>query len=375
MKTNASFLHHLAASAALLLTAAIQSASAQTTATTDPVGFITLSIPGGGSFASPKVSLLSPTLTQPISWQGAITGIATSTISILGVPTPVTTITVSGTPWTSGQFEGANGSHYVEIVTVSPNTHVTGSLAVVNATTTSTIRVIGNLTSPNVFAAIGDSIKVRKDMTIASLFGATNSAGLLASDDPTTADEVLIYDGASQNSFFYYTGDAFGNPAGWYDAAFTILNGTAGNVPIGPHQGIVIKRKAPAALPFTTNGAVKTGDTLFPVVPGVNVLGTVSAKGLTLDTSALFTGDPATGVKPSDDPTTADEVLIYSNSQATSYFYYNGGAGYLSGWYDSGFSTLTPVGATVTILPGSAFVLKRKFGAAFNWSLPSPTSF
>ena len=120
---------------------------------------------------------------------------------------------------------------------------------------------------------------------------------------------------------------------------------------------------------------MKTGNTLFPVVNGLNVLGTASSMGLTLDSSGLYTGNAATGVKPSDDPTTADEVTIYTATSQTNYFYYIGGGGFLAGWYDSGFSTATPVGATVTIAPGTAFVLKRKGGPNFNWTLPSPSSF
>jgi uncharacterized protein (TIGR02597 family) len=357
MRKNASSIFHLAILAALLLPAATISSVAQT-ATTDPVGFITLSVKGGGSVASPKLSLLSPTLTQPITWQGAITGVSSSGGN--------TTITVSGSPWTDDQF---NNGYYAEIVTVSPNTHATGALAVVSDTTTSSIIVTGNLTSPNVFAAVGDMVRIRKDMTIADVFGATNTAGLLATDDPSSADEVLIYDGASSVSYFYYTGSP-GYPAGWYNSS---LFTPAGDAVIGPHQGVVVKRKAAGAISFTSSGAVKTGNTLFPVVTGLNVLGTASAQGLTLGTSGLYTGNPATGVKPSDDPSSADEVTIYTASGQTNYFYYIGDTfGNPAGWYGS--ASFAP-SDSVAMAPGAAFVLNRKGGVSFNWSLPSPTSF
>ena len=359
MKTNASFLRQIAASAALLLAAATQVSLAQTTATTDPVGFITLTARGGGTLSNPKYSLLSPTLTQPISWQGAVTAVSSNTSG-------PTTITVSGTPWTAGQFNGANGSYYVEVVTISPNTHPTGVISVITGTTTSTITTSDNLFA---FASVGDTIRIRADVTLSTIFGATNTAGLLASDDPSTGDEVLVYDGATSKSYFYYTGSP-GFPTGWWDSAFTAQ---AGSVVIGPHQGVVIKRKANAAVTFTVSGAVKTGNTLFPVVTGINVLGTISSQGLTLDSSGLYTGSAITGVKPSDDPSTADEITIYTATTQTNYFYYTGSPGFPAGWWDSAFTTQA---GSVAIAPGTAFVLNRKGGGvSFNWSLPSPSSF
>ena len=322
----------------------------QTDFTTDPVGLIDLTV-SGGSAASPKLSLVSPTLTKPILWQGVITGISG------------TTITVGGTPWTASQFNAAAGSHYVEIISTTTPAR-SGTLADITATTTSTIT-----TFTATGAAIGDSIKIRKDVTISDLFGATNSAGLLASDDPTTADEVLIYIGATATSYFYYTG-APGYPAGWYNSGSF---DPAGSISIAPNEAVVIKRKTSGNLSITFAGAVKTGNTLLPIQNGLNVLGTASAKGMTLFNSGLNTGSSTTGVFASDDPTTADEILLYSNGSATSYFYYNGGApGYPNGWYESGGFTDAN---NIPIAPGTAFVLKRKNGIPFNWALPSPTSF
>lgn len=366
IKMKTSFLRHLSLTTALVLAAASQSSFAQTTATTDPVGFITLPIAGGGTIASPKLSLISPTVTQPMSWQGAITSVTTASGN--------TTIAVANTPFTAGQFNGANGSFYAEIVTVTPNTHVTGALAVITSTTTGSIIVTGNLVSPTVFAQAGDTLRIRKETTIADIFGVANTAGLLASDEGASADEVLIYDGASSNSYFYYTGSP-GYPAGWYDTGFLLAPGVAQNVVIGLHQGLVVKRKTTGALSVTANGAVKTGNTLFPVVNGLNVLGTVSAKGLTLGTSGLFTGSATTGMKPSDEAATADEITIYSGANPTSYFYYTGSPGFPAGWYDSAFLLAPGAADNVVIAPGTSFVVNRKGGSSYNWSLPSPTSF
>ena len=360
MKTNPSPFRRLTAVAALLGVLAHPS-FAQTTAASAPFAFVPLTVEGGGSIGSPRLSLISPTITQPIAWQGAISSVAISGGN--------TIISVAGAPWTANRFNGANGNYYAEIVTAPGNTHATGALAVITATATGSLTVPGNLTSPTVFAATGDLLRIRKETTIGDLFGATNTAGLLASDDPTTADEVLIYDGANSLSYFYFSGNLSGNAAGWYSSgSFT----PAGNVVIGPHQGVVVKRKAAAALTFTANGVVKTGDTIFPVVNGLNVLGTVSASGLTLATSGLYSGSATTGVKASSDPTTADEVTIYTAGGPVKYFYYTGDASNAAGWRTSGAFALSD---SVALSPGVAFILNRKGGPSFNWSLPSPSSF
>lgn len=307
--------------------------------------------------ALPKLSLVSPTLTKPISYQGAITAISAAS--------GTTTITVSGTPWAAGAFNGANGSHYVEIVSLAFPSN-TGTMADIQTTpTTSTITVAGDLTVNQ--AAVGDTIKIRKDVTIADLFGATNSAGLLGSDDASTADEVFIYSNASAVSHFYYTGDV-STPAGWYNST---TGDPAGSRAISPNEAVVVKRKAAGDVTLTFAGAVKTGNTLMAVVNGLNVLGTSSAQGLTLATSGLYTGNQNTGVKGSDDASTADEVTIYGTG-TNNYFYYTGDVSTPAGWYHS--TTGDPSGA-VAIDPGTAFVLRRKGGVSFNWALPSPTSF
>ncbi len=270
------------------ITCLATSVFAATEAMTDPVGFVSATA-AGGTVASPKLSLVSPTLMRPVEWQGAILTISP------------TTITVSGAPWTVGQFNGANGSFFVEVAS-GPNA---GAISDITATpTTGSITTSDSLTA---FGTVGDSIRIRKHVTIADFLGATNSAALLSTDDPSTADEVLVYDGASSTAYFYYIGGGGFDP-GWYDSDFLLPSGEAAKVVIGPHQGVIIKRKAAGTVTFTSSGSVKTGNTLLPLVNGLNVLGTVSAKGLTLGTSGLYTGNLNTGVKPSDDPSSADEV-------------------------------------------------------------------
>lgn len=317
-------------------------------AATDPVGFITLNA-GSAAAGTPKVSLISPTLVQPVEWQGAISTIAG------------TTITVAGTPWLAGQF-GTNGQYYVEVASGAN----AGAWTDIESSTTNSLVTQDDLSAFATGGANPSSIRIRKHSTLNSFLGATNSAGLQGGETLVDADEVVVYDGAAPSTYFYYTGNAV--PQGWVDGAFN----PRGNVVIAPHQGVVIKRKGTSPLSFVALGAVKTGNTYFPINSGINVLGTVAAKGLTLGTSGLFTGNPATGIQgSSSDQTGADEVVIYTSGTPTAYWYYTG-TGLPAGWYDSNYTNAT----NVPIAPGSSLVIKRKApGGAFNWPVPSPTSF
>lgn len=331
-----------------------------------PVGFVTRTIAGGGSPSSPRISLIAPALTRPVVWEGRV-------VSISANPAGPSIITVSGNPWAENQFNGANGSYYVEGVSRTDSGALSDILATAQGTAPdgSSITTSDNL---GAFVSVGEIIKIRQHVTLGSFLGASNEAGLLASDDPSTADEVLVYQGAAAVSYFHYTGDP-DFPAGWYDSEFNLAPGEAEKLVIAPGQGIVVKRKAAGAVSFVTSGSAKVRDTLLPVVPGINVVGTVSAAPLTLAKSALHTGNPATGIAGSDDPSTADEVTLYTPSGQLSYFYYSGDPDYPAGWYDSGF-TLAPGEAENAAIPlGSSFVVHRKSGGAFNWSQPAPAAF
>lgn len=325
-----------------------------------PVGFLTETIAGGGSVSSPKLSVLSPTLVAKSEWEGLITDVSAN-------GTGPSTVSVAGSPWVADQFDGANGRFYVEIVSAENS----GYLADISTTATSSVVTADNLAA---VARVGDTIKIRKHVTLGDFLGETNAAGLQGSDDPTTADEVLIYKGATATSYFYYTGSP-GYPAGWYDVDFTLAPGEAAKAVIAPGEGVVVKRKGGSPVAFRFSGTAKTRNTLLPIWGGLNVVGTASAKSLTLATSGLYTGDSGTGITASDDPSTADEVTLYTPSGEKTYFYFSGYPGYPAGWYDSDFALAPGEADGIAIPPGTALAISRKAGPAFYWAAPSPTTF
>ncbi len=338
------------AALAIAFIASSLSAFAQS-ASTDPVGFITVNV-AGGSAASPKLSLVSATLLHQVEWQGSAT--------ISG-----TTVSVTGAPWTvtPAQF-GTNGQYFVEIASgTSP-----GAWTDIQSHTNGTLTTLDDLTA---FAGATPTIRIRKHVKLVEFLGVNNSAGLQGGVDLNSSDEVFVYEGSTPAVYFYYdASDNGGVGAGWYTSSFQ----SAANATIAPNQGVVIHRKANTSVSFVAMGSVKTGNTLFPVSSGLNVLGTVSASGLTLATSGLYTGNSTTGVKPAVEQGLADEILMFSAGTPASFWYYdasdNGGVG--AGWYNSSFQA---AGST-SIPPGTSLVVTRKApGAPFNWSVPSPSSF
>ena len=333
MKNKLSLLVGLASLAAIV---GVQAQSA----VTDPVGYITINVDAKptGTTLTP----ISPTLVNKVEFAGSV---ASAT---------ATTVTLTGTPLVGGSYAG--GNFYVEVT----NGAGEGAWTNITANTTSQLTVESDLTT---FITGGTStVKVRKHVTIGEFFGTTNAAGLKPGDDAGLADEVFLINartGLNKSLFFDGTG--------WVDAEFTPAN----NQKIEPQQGLLVKRKLATPVTFVRTGYVKTGKTMLGVYNGLNVTGVpravgstgVPATSFTLGTSGLRTASAATGVKPGDDAGIADEVLFYTNGVTSSFF--NDG----TSWFDAEFAA----GGGKVIKEGTALVIKRKGGPAFNWVVPAIT--
>jgi uncharacterized protein (TIGR02597 family) len=331
---------------------------AATEATTDPVGFITVKVKGGGTTTTPALSLISPTLFRPVEWQGPIASF-----------TAGTTINVSASPWTAGAYAEVGGKprYFVEITTGTK----AGAWSDIVSNTASALVTADALST---FATGSDTIRIRKHCTLADFLGTQNSAGLKSGVQVADADEVYIYDGGNGGAPYWYYNGQQGGSAGWVDSNFDPVDAT--QVAIAPNQGVVILHKASTALNFVTAGTVKTGNTYVVVSPGLNVVGTVAAQGLTLGTSGLFTGNANTGVKGGTELARADKVTVYDAATPTgqeTYWYYDGSQGGQAGWYDTDFETLRN---SAPINPGSSIVITRAANLPqFNWTVPSPSTF
>src|SRR4029453_3594888 len=132
----------------ILLTSAA-SVLSETTATTDPVGFITINVQGTSAGASSALSFKGLSLTRGVEYQGSAETVGTNTL----VDNEAT--------WTDNQFNGANGSYFVE-VTSGTNVGTTFDIQATSAGT-KTITLVQNLPAGS---AAPLTFKVRKHWTI-----------------------------------------------------------------------------------------------------------------------------------------------------------------------------------------------------------------
>ena len=335
--------------AALLLTVCLP---LRAQVTTDTSGFLTLHIRGTGGTTSSALSFIGLSLTRPVEFQGNFEAIG------------VNTLTDDNANWIDNQFNGANGKYYLEITSGDYAGVMTDIVDTTGATKTLTIadNYQGLLTG-------GETYKIRKHWTLASILGAANQAGL-GGGTIVTADEILIYvpTSATYTIYYYKTTAAFGG-VGWRSFASPSVDES--NAKIDLAKGIIVKRKQSNDLDVKLFGAVKMGDTAINVKTGLNVLGNVySTDTLTLGNCGLYTGDANNGLAGGT-LVSADQVLIYDGSAYQIYYYKTtttfGGTGWRS-------LTSPSLDASSTVIPsGSSILVKRIDGRPeFFWYAAQP---
>lgn len=344
-------------------------------ATTDPVGFLTLSVKGHGGTKASEFTYLGLGMARPIAYQAVA-----ETVS-------GTTLTCSTATWTDNQYASTpQPGYFVEIGSGAK----TGLLSQVVSSNdaANTLTVADDLTALGV-EGTNVVFKIRPNWSLATLFGATNSAGFGAGSS-TTADLILIYNpnlgggAGGYDTFFYSSGGIPG--VGWRQTG----QGSADkkDAPIALDEALIIKRLQSADLNVTVSGAVKLGNTITTVFTGANFIGNVYPGGvMTLGntdlgqnpprySSGLYTGSNTTGVKAGSS-TTADLILVYNPTLGggaggyDTYFYSSGGIPGV-GWRQTGQGSANK--ADVALETGRAIFVKRQTdaGGAFNWVAPQP---
>jgi uncharacterized protein (TIGR02597 family) len=331
----------------ILFTAATIPAFAQTTATTDPVGFITLALNGSGASG---LTFSSLGLTRPVSYQGSAETVG------------VNTLTDNEATWTDNQFNGVAGSFFVEITSGAGAGQMYDITATSDASNSVTL-------SQNLSASVtaGATFKIRPHWTISSVFGGANEAGLTGGNS-STADQILVFNGTGYDTYYYSTGGLVGT--GWRRVGSVPGSANQANVVLFPEDGLIVKRNGAAALNVVLMGAVKTGQTSVAVIPGINVVANVYASGQTLSSSSLYTGNSTTGLA-SGTSSTADQVLIW-NTGTSGYdtFYYSSGGLVGTGWRKVGSVPGNADQSTVALPVAGSLIINRRNATPFNWVAP-----
>jgi hypothetical protein len=318
----------------------------QTAGNSDPAGFLSVAVNGTGGVGANRMTYLGLGLTRSVAYQ--------RTASVIGA----NSITDSGASWTVDQFAGANGPHFVEITNVNGSITATGvgTTYGIVSNTSSTLTLASNLAA-GIAAPVG--YKIRKQWTIATVFGPNDESGLQGGT-AATADLAQLWNGATLDSYYYQTAPS----VGWRRVGDTGTDTGGTLVPF--YSAVVITRQQSGNLTFVLNGTVKTGQTAIPIVVGDNYVGNVYPANLTLATSGLYTGNTATGLAGGD-AATADQVRIWNATVFDIYYYQTSGVGG-TGWRKVGAPS-TDAGNTI-IAESSGFVINRRSSPNFNWVVP-----
>jgi len=332
----------------VLLTGAIGYANGETTATTDPVGFVTVGITAGtGSVKRNTLFSLPLMETEEISGQvaGVITGVTASTISNSNAGWTPGALSQPATPYliqiTSGTAEG-------RLFLISSSANTGGAIAgTANTGTTATVSSIDaaqvDLTTLGISVG-SDTYKIFACDTLSSFFGTPASSGVQGGTAASNADTVVAVVNGSTSTYFYNT-----NQARW--ARLFTGSPDASNVPLLPYFGIQYARLANTPLSFVVTGGV-------PVEPrkvaiknsGTTLLSQFWPVDSTLQSSGL-----SAVVTAGANASVADTVVLTANGAALTYFY--DGTNWRRLFTGSPISNTTPipVGTTVQIVrKGSA---------------------
>jgi hypothetical protein len=224
------------------LVAAISTAASATTATTDPVGFVTTEIPAGTGSSKTTVFVSAP-LYDTASINGAAVGQITSVTS--------SSISNSSAGWTTGELDLAAGPYFVEIT----SGNAIGTMLLIQSNTSDSITVNSTYSPAADISTLGivagDSYRISPCDTLASLFGGP-ADGIQGGTSQSNADTVQLVVNGNANTFFFKT-NASPTPR-WTRVTFG--DPDASNEPILPNFGIQYSRLAATPLKLTATGSV-----------------------------------------------------------------------------------------------------------------------
>jgi hypothetical protein len=332
---------------------------------------LALSLPQGRAVTTPIIGFVTLNLQQDTNFLGfALQPVLElqTTFNISATDRTHINLTASGLTLTNDQYNTITApTHWIEITTSGANEGFTSAIT----DTLATANELVLQTAIPATVANASTLKIWKLWTLASAFGATNTAGLTGASTPDVADLVLIPSGPTTfNQYFYSTGGAQG--IGWRKVGGSTTDCSAVTVPFA--QGAAVRARSSKSIIIT--GMVKPGKTFVTLQTGrnyvanlcpVNAGGTLaSTEGRTLGNSGLYTG-LATGLSggtASEGTATggADLVLLWNGTSTaagtgyTQYFYSTGGF-YGTGWRVIGGGSADQAAVP---LPDGAFIIQRR---------------
>lgn len=259
-------------------------------ASTTPVGYETLTINNGFNFVAPR-------LHQSVVAAGSFETVTATSATDTGVDF----VAILGASGTSGTYilEIKDAAGVIQEVT-------TWTGATINAADLSGITAPVNYT-------------IRKSSTLASVFGATNSAGLTAGGGGSAgADQIWLWNGAGWNKYYY---DSFAPPSfttpGWVSInANAAVDPATVNLVYADSFAVV----STSGTDITVTGEVKTTQTEVTVATGFNFVGSVAPAGGNLATT--FGATNSAGLAAGGGGSAgADQIWIWNGTGWDKYYY------------------------------------------------------
>lgn len=342
--------------ASLVSIFALPNANAQGTATTDPVGFVTVNAVGGSSGAKRSTLLSLPLLEVDAVLTNGASGVISSVTS--------NSIVVSNAGWLPGALSQPSAPFVIQItsgaaagnmflVASSANTAgASGSAAFANTASNlfiSPLEMTRITSLPAAGVSSGDGFKLFACDTLSSAFGVPgpnpgSSNSILGGTSAPSADNVVVTVNGTPTTYYYNTASN-----AWLRAA---VNSAANNVALSPNYGITFNRQS-------TNGfsSVITGQ-----VPVINRVASIKNSGQTVLSSFWPTTNTLNSLGLQNLPgwvigtnqVSTDNVILTVNGTPTT-FYYNG-----TNWRRFPLTAnennrLIPIGSAVTVVKkGSA---------------------
>jgi hypothetical protein len=341
-----------------LLAAPVALAQEPATATTDPVGFVTVGVAGGTGTAKRNTLFSLPLLeTESIDGQvaGTITGVTANTISN------------ASANWTPGQLSQPSAPYLIQITSgvaegrmflISSSVATAGAiLGEANTATTVTVSSIDatqvNLSNLGIETGT-DTYRIYPCDTLGSFFGTPQSTGVQGGTSAATADTVTIVVNGAAANYFYNTGVT---PNRWSRVAFG--SPASDNVPLLPYYGVQYARLPATPLSFVITGSVPTkARTVAVKNSGITLLAQYWPANSTLSSLGL---DKLPQWQSGASASVADTIVLTSGGVVNSYFFDG------TNWRRVAF--LNPVSNDVEVGVGSTIMINKKGTTAGYGSL------
>jgi hypothetical protein len=316
--------------AVALASFAMSGVNAQTTATTDPVGFQTTPVAVGST------SLGNPLVNANITQAAATDN--TSTVVTLGGAANIGSLLTAGDPYyievTAGALQGERFDLDTAATIAAANSTVVLNPSSLNNTST---------LSPSVLA--GSTVALRKHVTLEQL-QTYFSPALIGNNNPTLADQIQLYNpsGGTLTSYFLR-----GDGLTWRQVGQT---SPANKTVVASGTGFIVK-KITSASAFTSVGTVRMNDFAFPMPSG----GTFRAPGFPVSYSpASLGGTASNGWTGNNNPAQADQLQVFNPATGTFTAYFLRGDGVT--WRQIGQTT--SVTTTQLFADNNAFLVLRR---------------